>query len=157
MKRVFLLTQIHNIIVSQTFFGRSFALSFFPDLAPVVWNAIKYNLKIDLNIVIMARYEKLCYHRGTHFFFSLRPFSYVSTLFSPHFSSLGLLWIVGSFFSCYPAYALAETFNHFKDSPFTELERRLNGKKESQGKSLRPAWFHRVYVCETGVWVNVYR
>lgn len=90
-----LLTQIHNIIVSQTF-ARSFFRWFFA-LALGMRNVIKYNLKIDLR-----RYHG----------WDMKKFSLVSStqrsslLFFTPFSSLSIS----------PSeYAPAETFNHLGD------------------------------------------
>lgn len=87
-------TPIHNIIVSQTFFGRFlFRSPFFGFFYSWTWNVIKYNLKIDFHASDMKTFflfpfsllRSLCFRQGAFYF--LRPFFLsISTFYQSFFS-----------------------------------------------------------------------
>lgn len=110
MKRVSLLTQIHNIIVSQTF-PRSFLLLRFRfRIFLVIWNVIKYNLKIDLNVIKEKIWKTLLSSQGTFLCYSFFFFFILPNQPPPLTSLSEVVFIRSILLAC----ALAETFNHFK-------------------------------------------
>lgn len=127
-----------------------------PHFSPVIWNVIKYNLKIDRKrdmknfsafIEALSGISTAHTHKHTRKF--LFPFPLLRFFRSK---------------SCFeisnPAYALAETFNHFKDSLFSVRKRGMkNVWAERKFLRLRVDAYvcHRICMRGVGGEENIYR